>query len=87
MQEITQIKKENADPQTGFRVVDGKAMFVTKTEPFERDGKLVCRVISVRTKERDMRRDIMRANGLKNGKQYRKFLAKHRKVSESSATQ
>lgn len=58
-------------------IPQGKMVFVSK-EPFEKDGQKFYRFKTLVTKTRQKKKEIMKEFGLKNGKQFRKWLREHR---------
>jgi hypothetical protein len=55
----------------------GKMVFGSKSEPFEKDGKMYRRYAIAKSKKRQTKKEAMRIMGF-NGKQLRKYLHENR---------
>lgn len=55
----------------------GKMVFVSKSEPFERDGKSYRRYAIAKSKKRQIKKEAMRITGM-SGKRLRKYIHEKR---------
>ena len=75
------VKREDAEYRNG-----GKMIFISRSAPFEKNGKKVCRVCSVRNKKRQKKNELRNSLGL-TGKQFRRWVKENRKKEAKTRNQ